>query len=163
MVECLAFLRLEILNQYIMFMGTRQNSSRFVSRTNPRDPSQHAILGTQQYRPQEFASNINLNLDNAWGVLFYIVKVCMDLEEGKYLIMKDPNKVPSFVPFCRFLETFLSAFHVHGVLPRSLLLILQPILRLYDIPDDSFESDGDDDESETEEGEQAQKAGNFSV
>ncbi|GAU90811.1 hypothetical protein RvY_03176 [Ramazzottius varieornatus] len=109
-----------------MLAGADALKVGFVSRTNPRDPSQHAILGTQQYRPQEFANNINLNLDNAWGVLFYIVKVCMDLEEGKYLIMKDPNK---------------------------------PILRLYDIPDDSFESDGDDDESETEEGEQAQKAG----
>lgn len=68
---------------------------RFVSRINPRDPSQHSVLGTQQYRPQEFATNINLNLDNAWGVLYYIIRVCMDLEDGKYLIMKDPNKVDS--------------------------------------------------------------------
>ncbi|XP_055331668.1 eukaryotic translation initiation factor 3 subunit D-like [Paramacrobiotus metropolitanus] len=90
----------------------------FVSRANPRDPSQHAILGTQQYRPQEFANNINLNLDNAWGVLYYIIRVCMDLEEGKYLIMKDPNK---------------------------------PILRLYDIPDESFESENEEEsDQETE-------------
>lgn len=31
-------------------------------------------------------------MDNAWGVLRCIIDTCMKLPEGKYLILKDPNK-----------------------------------------------------------------------
>lgn len=51
------------------------------------------ILGTQQFRPMEFANQINLSMDNAWGILRCIIDMCMKLPDGKYLIMKDPNKV----------------------------------------------------------------------
>ena len=51
------------------------------------------ILGTQQFRPMEFANQINLSMDNAWGILRCIIDICMKLPDGKYLIMKDPNKV----------------------------------------------------------------------
>jgi translation initiation factor 3 subunit D len=73
------------------------------------------ILGTQQYKPNEFATQINLNMDNAWGILRCIVDICMKQKDGKYLIMKDPNK---------------------------------PMIRLYDIPDNTFESDNEDAEDE---------------
>lgn len=55
---------------------------------------------------------INLNMDNAWGILRCIIDIVMKQKDGKYLIMKDPNK---------------------------------PMIRLYDIPDNTFESDGDSD------------------
>lgn len=58
-----------------------------------RDSSKHVILGTQQYKPNEFATQINLNMDNAWGILRCIIDICMKQKDGKYLIMKDPNKV----------------------------------------------------------------------
>ncbi|XP_070581270.1 eukaryotic translation initiation factor 3 subunit D-like [Ptychodera flava] len=64
----------------------------YVSRVNPKDSSKHVILGTQQFKPSEFASQINLNMENAWGILRCIIDICRKLEEGKYLIMKDPNK-----------------------------------------------------------------------
>lgn len=32
-------------------------------------------------------------MDNGWGILRCIIDTCMKLKEGKYLIMKDPNKV----------------------------------------------------------------------
>lgn len=67
----------------------------YVSRVHHRDTSKHVILGTQQFKPTEFANQINLNMENAWGVLRCIVDTCMKLKEGKYLIMKDPNKVGS--------------------------------------------------------------------
>ncbi|CAG2064786.1 unnamed protein product, partial [Timema podura] len=41
----------------------------YVSRAHVRDSSKHVILGTQQYKPNEFATQINLNMDNAWGIL----------------------------------------------------------------------------------------------
>lgn len=64
-----------------------------MSRAHVRDSSKHVILGTQQYKPNEFATQINLNMDNAWGILRCIVDICMKQKDGKYLIMKDPNKV----------------------------------------------------------------------
>jgi eukaryotic translation initiation factor 3 subunit D len=91
----------------------------YVSRVHIRDTTKHAILGTQQFKPKEFADQINLNMDNAWGVLRCVIDTCMKLKEGKYLILKDPNK---------------------------------PTLLLYDIPDNTFETD--DEENESDEGEE---------
>lgn len=31
-------------------------------------------------------------MENAWGILRCVIDICMKLEEGKYLILKDPNK-----------------------------------------------------------------------
>lgn len=89
----------------------------YVSRMHVRDSTKHAILGTQQFKPNEFADQINLNMDNAWGILRCIIDTCIKLPEGKYLIMKDPNK---------------------------------PVVRLYDIPDNTFETDVEDDDDDEE-------------
>lgn len=64
----------------------------YVSRIHAKDSSKHIILGTQTFRPKEFAGQINLNMDNAWGVLRCIIDYCLKLPEGRYLILKDPNK-----------------------------------------------------------------------
>jgi translation initiation factor 3 subunit D len=66
---------------------------RYVSRFHVKDSAKHVILGTQQFKPTEFAQQINLNMDNAWGILRCVIDLCMKQEDGKYLIMKDPNKV----------------------------------------------------------------------
>jgi len=95
--------------------GADQIKFGYVSRFHVRDTSKHVILGTQQFKPQEFASQINLSMDNAWGILRCLIDNLMKLKEGKYLIVKDPNK---------------------------------PIIRLYDIPDTTFESDEDNDDSD---------------
>jgi len=98
-----------------LLAGSDQIKFGYVSRSHVRDNSKHVILGTQQYKPHEFATQINLNMDNAWGILRCIVDIVMKQKDGKYLIMKDPNK---------------------------------PMIRLYDIPDNTFESDA---ESESDE------------
>ncbi|KAF5399997.1 Eukaryotic translation initiation factor 3 subunit D [Paragonimus heterotremus] len=72
--------------------GADQLKLGFVSRVNPKDSSRHVILGTQQFKPQEFALQLNLNLDNAWGILRCVIDFFMKLPEGKYLMLKDPNK-----------------------------------------------------------------------
>lgn len=64
----------------------------YVSRVHAKDSSKHIILGTQTFRPTEFAGQINLNMDNAWGVLRCLIDYCLKLPEGRYLILKDPNK-----------------------------------------------------------------------
>lgn len=68
-------------------------SFSYVSRISPKNSTTHVTLGTQQLKPTEFGSQINLNMDNAWGILRCIIDTCLKLPEGKYLIMKDPNKV----------------------------------------------------------------------
>ncbi|XP_076039746.1 eukaryotic translation initiation factor 3 subunit d1 isoform X2 [Oratosquilla oratoria] len=104
-----------------MLAGSDQIKFGYVSRVNVRDSTKHMILGTQQFKPIEFANQINLGMDNAWGILRCIIDICMKLPDGKYLIMKDPNK---------------------------------SMIRLYDIPDNTFESDEEEGEKPAENGEE---------
>ena len=64
-----------------------------MSRVNPRNSSSHQILGIQTERPDQLATQLMLDIQNAWGILHAIIDYCRELEPGKYIIMKDPNKV----------------------------------------------------------------------
>ena len=89
---------------------------RYITRYQVKDSSRHVILGVQQFKPAEFGAQINLSMDNAWGIVRCIVDLVRKQKDGKYLIVKDPMK---------------------------------PVIRLYDIPDSTFESeDESDDEDE---------------
>ena len=77
----------------------------FVSRVNPKTADRHVLLATGVYKPNEFAPLINLNLMNAWGILKAVIDLCLSLEEGKYLLLKDPNK-----PVVRFYSVPTDAF-----------------------------------------------------
>src|SRR5262245_19634265 len=76
---------------------------RYVSRATPKDPNRHVILGTQSYKPRDFAAQMNLAMSNGWGIVRTVVDLCMKLPEGRYVLLKDPNKVspPSHKP-CGF-------------------------------------------------------------
>ena len=64
-----------------------------MSRQHPSDPKTHQILGIQQVKPAELAQQMMLDVGNAWGVLHAIIDTCLEQDEGKYLILKDPNQV----------------------------------------------------------------------
>eukprot|EP00211_Chloroparvula_japonica_P001298 CAMPEP_0119132946 /NCGR_PEP_ID=MMETSP1310-20130426/12664_1 /TAXON_ID=464262 /ORGANISM="Genus nov. species nov., Strain RCC2339" /LENGTH=575 /DNA_ID=CAMNT_0007123615 /DNA_START=61 /DNA_END=1788 /DNA_ORIENTATION=+ len=64
----------------------------FVTRMNSKSNKQHVVLGTQFYKPKEFATQIHLNIRNSWGILKTIIDACMKLDEGEYVLLKDPNK-----------------------------------------------------------------------
>lgn len=64
-----------------------------MSRERPNDSSSHEVLGVQQFKPRELAEQINLNMNNAWGILMTLIDIFLKKEQGKYLILKDPNKV----------------------------------------------------------------------
>ncbi|KAG6694672.1 hypothetical protein I3842_09G060600 [Carya illinoinensis] len=64
----------------------------YVSRVHPRDHFNHVILAVVGYKPREFAGQINLNTLNMWGIVKSIVDLCMKLNEGKYVLVKDPSK-----------------------------------------------------------------------
>ncbi|KAI9364771.1 eukaryotic translation initiation factor 3 subunit D [Pilaira anomala] len=64
----------------------------YVARHNPKDNSRHVILGTQAYKPRDFATQMNLSLNNGWGIVKAVVDMCLQLPEGTYIMMKDPNR-----------------------------------------------------------------------
>ncbi|KAL4308110.1 hypothetical protein GQ457_01G042150 [Hibiscus cannabinus] len=77
----------------------------YVSRVHPRDHFNHVILGVVGYKPKDFAAQINLNTSNMWGIVKSIVDLCMKLNEGKYVLVKDPSK-----PQVRIYEVPADAF-----------------------------------------------------
>ena len=96
-------------------------SYSYVSRVNPRDSSSHQILGIQTEKPEQLASQLTLDIQNAWGILHAIIDYCRELDSGKYIIMKDPNKVS----YCKAADTACILYTSHYfsiVMPQLLLL-----------------------------------------
>jgi len=64
----------------------------YASRVNPKDPWSHTLLGVQTHYTENFADQIGISRNNAFGILRSIIDILMDWEDGKYLILKDPTK-----------------------------------------------------------------------
>jgi len=64
----------------------------YISRVNPRDNTRHVILSTGSLRPLDFAGQLNVSLANGWGIVRTVIDLCMKQPEGKYVLLKDPNK-----------------------------------------------------------------------
>lgn len=64
----------------------------YVSRKSPQDSWNHALLGVQTYQTSDFAEQIGMTRNNAFGILRTIIDEVLGYEDGKYLIMKDPMK-----------------------------------------------------------------------
>lgn len=94
----------------------------FVSRVNPKIATAHTVLGVLGFKPREFATQMNLNVSNGWGIVRTVVDLVRNLSDKaeveededkdekihKYVLVKDPNK---------------------------------NILRLYAVPTDTFEEE----------------------
>eukprot|EP00741_Cyanophora_paradoxa_P008925 tig00000142_g8639.t1 len=102
-----------------LLSGVAQIKLGFVTRIHPRDPYRHSILAVQLYRPKEFATRINFNFSNGWGVLKKVLDILLANPEGKYLILKDPAN---------------------------------PVVRIYRVPDDTFEPSEDEGNPEDDDG-----------
>ncbi|KAI0217247.1 hypothetical protein L0F63_002875 [Massospora cicadina] len=70
----------------------KNNNSWLGFRAHPKENRRHQILTTMQYRPQDFVSQMNFQLSTGWGIVHTIVNLCLQLEEGHYMMVKDPNK-----------------------------------------------------------------------
>ena len=44
------------------------------------------------WKPRDFAAQMNLSLSNGWGIVRTIADMCLNGEEGKFVLVKDPNK-----------------------------------------------------------------------
>ena len=65
----------------------------YVSRKNATRNTKHEILGTQFYKPKEFATQINLSRRNMWGILRFLLDLLRKQEgQGKFVLMRDSTK-----------------------------------------------------------------------
>ncbi|KAI8093564.1 eukaryotic translation initiation factor 3 subunit D [Halteromyces radiatus] len=75
-----------------LLAGAEQLKLGYIARATPKDNSRHVILGTQAYKPRDFAAQMNLSLTNGWGIVKAVVDMCLQLPDGRYVMMKDPNR-----------------------------------------------------------------------
>ncbi|KAK0891027.1 hypothetical protein LTR91_025051, partial [Friedmanniomyces endolithicus] len=73
-------------------LATQRGALGFVSRAHPKSTNEHVILGVLGYKPREFAAQMNLNLNNGWAIVRTFVDLVMKEADGKYVLVKDPNK-----------------------------------------------------------------------
>jgi len=71
--------------------GAKLMKIAYVARNNQRNNREHSIVQVSQFKPKEFAAQMQLHLENSWAVLRAIIHECMQLPGGKYLLLKDPN------------------------------------------------------------------------
>lgn len=64
----------------------------YVSRAAPNNSKEHQILSTQFVRPRELATQLGMSLVNVWGIVKMFCETLLDKPDGKYLLVKDPNK-----------------------------------------------------------------------
>jgi translation initiation factor 3 subunit D len=75
-----------------LLAGADQMKLGYVSRVNPSNNYEHTILATQFFKPKDFAMQINLSLPNVWGIVKMICELLLNKPDGKFVLMKDPNK-----------------------------------------------------------------------
>lgn len=72
--------------------GAHQMKLGYVSRAVNTNASDHVILATQFFKPKDLALQINLNVNNIWGIVKMICELLLSKPDGKYVLLKDPNK-----------------------------------------------------------------------
>jgi translation initiation factor 3 subunit D len=76
-----------------MLAGAELMKLGWISRANPRDNTRHVIVGTTSVRPADFAAQLNVSVPNGWGIVRAVIDLAMRQPDGKYVLIKDPNKV----------------------------------------------------------------------
>lgn len=72
--------------------GADQMRLGYVSRVSPANAEEHVILGAQNFKPKELAAQINLSVTNIWGIIKMISDLLHTKSDGRYVLLKDPNK-----------------------------------------------------------------------
>ena len=75
-----------------LLSGADQMKIGFCSRKEPKNAYEHVILATQFYRPKDFATQITLAEGQMWAMIRMFVQLFNKQEEGKYVLMREPNK-----------------------------------------------------------------------
>jgi translation initiation factor 3 subunit D len=72
--------------------GADQMNLGYVTRIANTNSYEHTILATQFFKPKELATQINLNINNMWGIVKMLCELVLNKPDGKYVLLKDPNK-----------------------------------------------------------------------
>jgi len=72
--------------------GANELRVGFVSRVNPRVAGKHSILMSKTYSPTTFADSVNVDRRKLWGTLAQIIVNIKKLEDGHYVMLRDPQK-----------------------------------------------------------------------
>jgi translation initiation factor 3 subunit D len=102
-------------------------------------------------RPMDFAAQLNVSLANGWGIVRTVADLCLKMPEGKYVLVKDPNKVsvyPCFVVCVAVMAHFTGTanFRATRINGCSRSLFLQPVIRLYAVPFSAFTGEEEEEE-----------------
>ena len=65
----------------------------WVSRVSPRDPNTNSIIAITKHPSAEFAHEVGIDVAKAWGTLKYLFDIFRKLDDGKFVILRDPNRV----------------------------------------------------------------------
>lgn len=93
----------------------------FISRANPRDESKHVIVGVQTIKPRDFATQLSINLSNGFGIVRTIVDLVKNQPEGKYILIKDPNRVSFYILLSHFINNQRSQLSVSTLYHQTLM------------------------------------------
>jgi translation initiation factor 3 subunit D len=60
----------------------------------PRSNDKHVVLGVIGWKPRDFANQMNLSLNNGWGIVRTIADMILSSgsQDAKFVLVKDPNK-----------------------------------------------------------------------
>lgn len=72
--------------------GADQMKLGYVTRVANTNAYEHTILATQFFKPKELAAQINLSVNNMWGIVKMLCELVLNKADGKYVLLKDPNK-----------------------------------------------------------------------
>lgn len=90
-------------------------------------------------RPVDFAGQLNISLANGWGIVRSVTDLCMRQPDGKYVLVKDPNRV----------RYYALLYYVELPAQYDFSPCTQPVIRLYAVPMTAFTNE-EDEEGELE-------------
>lgn len=64
----------------------------FVTRVNSNDATEHHIVGVKNFTLKDIIQKMGLELTHEWGVLNHFIKLIRDLDDGRYIGVRDPLK-----------------------------------------------------------------------
>jgi hypothetical protein len=76
-----------------LLSGADEMKIGYVTRTSARESKAHAVLGVQRYKAVDLAQQLNLEAGRMWGTLRRLSEAVLDMPDGKYLLIKEPNEV----------------------------------------------------------------------
>ena len=104
-------------------------------------------------RSLDFAAQLNVSLANGWGIVRTVADLCLKMPEGKYVLVKDPNKVCTLLlPNGIASSVAVLAHFIIGFI-TPLIFSRQPVIRLYAVPFSAFVGEDDEGAASEEEAE----------